>query len=309
MRLLITGATGFVGSYLNRFSKGIYEVFGTRNRSIHPDCTNHNIFDVDITNKKSVDECIKKVQPDIIIHTAGIRNINLCELYPDIAVTNHFLGTKNVIDLVTGSGIRFIYLSSDSVFPGKKDFYGESDSPSPINEYGKAKLMAEEYIANKYSNYIIVRASLLFGWTFLNQDTNTVQDVVLQCGNLKTILLSTKNYNTPLHIKSATDIILKLIKSNYNGIVHMSGATRLSRYDLGVKTAETFNLDPDMVVPYDAPMINRPLNSCLSMNIIPELIQFQQRSLADELMTMKQIRGKFQHTNGPTDGSLSKKIS
>jgi dTDP-4-dehydrorhamnose reductase len=269
MRLLITGISGLVGTYLSLSVNHQCDVFGTYRE-------NEPVFKkrcepqkLNLGNRKEVFKYIESVRPDAIIHAAGSRDINYCEENPGFAFESHVISTRNLVDAIGRSSTTFVYISTDCVFPGRKPFYTEGDDASPINQYGKAKLMAENYVCEKVPDHLIVRVSLVFGWTFGRQASNTVQDVVRSLREQKPLVLSRAMYNTPLYAVDACRLIVQMIDADgIRGIVHLSGNTRVSRYELGVKAAQDFSLDDRLVVPTDELLPNRPRNSCLAMNRI-----------------------------------------
>jgi len=288
MKLLITGLSGFVGTYVGVAASNQFEIFGTYNNNLPSIKNLSGSMKVDLTDKKTVFNCIEKIKPDIVIHAAGTKNVNYCETHPEYAFESHVVSTRNLVDALHGSSAPLIYISTDCVFDGIKEFYSENDETSPVNQYGKVKLIAEEYIKQNTSNYLVVRISLMFGWTVGEQLSNTVQDVILNLRKNNTITLSQTSYNTPLYARDACQIIIELVKNNtYNGVVHLAGNTRLSRYELGITTAKMFSFDEKLIIPTTENLPNRPVNSCLSMNYIPQKLGLLPCELLDGLASMK----------------------
>ena len=90
---------------------------------------------------KIIDEKI----PDIIIYTAGLTNVDLCEEDNRLAKAINVNGIKNVIEGAKKYNSKIIYISTSAVFSGKKDEYFEDDKPDPISFYGKTKLDGEKF--------------------------------------------------------------------------------------------------------------------------------------------------------------------
>jgi len=106
-----------------------------------------NILDrTEITNE------LRSVNPDIIIHAAGISSIDKCEQDYELALAVNVWGFNNVCELA-GDG-KVVLLSSEQVFDGVVGNYKEDDEPNPINNYGHSKFGAEA-IAQLYGNKII----------------------------------------------------------------------------------------------------------------------------------------------------------
>jgi len=141
MRFLITGASGMLGSVFCRQLKDKNEIYGI---DIRPSFT-----EIDITEKQALWNFVKKVQPQVIVHTAAYTDVDGCELDPDKAYKINADGTKNLAEACNDTGALMIYISTDYVFDGRKDKpYTEIDKPNPINVYGKSKLQGEKYVRN-----------------------------------------------------------------------------------------------------------------------------------------------------------------
>ena len=270
MKLLITGISGFVGMHLGYVAASHFETFGTYRNNLPLLKGACHIEKLDLTKRKEVFQWIEVKRPDVVIHAAGTRNVNLCERDHEYAFNSHVVSTQNLVDALNGSLTPLIYISTDCVFPGIREYYSEDDGTSPANQYGRVKLIAEEYITSRLSRYVLLRTSAMYGWTCENQLSNTVQDVILSQRKNTNIVLSNTTYNTPLYVLDACRVTIKLLEyPSINGIAHLAGDTRLSRYDLGIKTTETFNLDKRLIIPTEERLANRPVNSCLHMRADP----------------------------------------
>lgn len=143
-RILITGSTGMLGSDLVRkltqFSE--YEIYGL-GRSMNMALSKSNQFTIDLARPFSPESI--PVKPDVIIHTAAITDLNLCERDPELADRVHVQASKTVASLA-GKNTKFIYISTDSVFDGKKGNYSEDDIPNPLNQYARSKLRGEQAV-------------------------------------------------------------------------------------------------------------------------------------------------------------------
>src|SRR3989344_2362366 len=146
-KILITGGSGKLGSEL----KKIYSDILTPTRN-----------EFDITKKDQVFDYIKNNKFDVIIHTAALTNVRLCEENKELAWLTNVDGTKNIVDALVknGSIAKLVYVSTACVFSGDKGNYNENDIPHPKNFYGITKLVAES-IARQYGPNLIVRTNFV----------------------------------------------------------------------------------------------------------------------------------------------------
>ena len=96
--------------------------------------------------------------PKLIIHAAAMVGIEACNKNKLLCRKINIQGTRNIADYAKKNSIRFIYISTDYVFDGKKGNYNEANKPNPQSIYGKSKLSAEN-IVKTLNNYLIIRTS------------------------------------------------------------------------------------------------------------------------------------------------------
>ncbi len=162
-KILITGSSGMLGIDLCQELSGKYELYGTD--VVHrTSYIVHRFTKADITDKESVVEIVKKIKPDVVIHTAAWTDVDGCELNKKKTYRVNVEGTKNIALACKICGATLIYISTDFVFDGKrKSAYKETDRPKPISAYGESKLKGEEAVKNELKKYFILRTSWLYG--------------------------------------------------------------------------------------------------------------------------------------------------
>jgi len=146
--LLVTGARGMVGSYVE-------EVFGGEKLVMT------DIPEMDVTDKDKVFGLVSKHRPDFVLHLAAETDVDLCETKIDHAYRVNAIGAYNVALACKEFGAKIIYISTGGVFNGKgKHVNTEFDAPDPQNVYAKAKYEGEKLIKDILEDFYIFRA----GW-------------------------------------------------------------------------------------------------------------------------------------------------
>jgi len=145
-KILITGARGYIGSFLFNELQSHYKVIGT---SLHEDLSK-NIISLDIRNIDKVFKCLNHTKPDIIIHAGAVSNVRKCEENPTEAFQTNVKGTFNIIEGANRINAKIIFISSLA-------------SKASSNLYGKSKYDAENLIKNVNSGYEILQLSMTFG--------------------------------------------------------------------------------------------------------------------------------------------------
>ncbi|MFC2759428.1 NAD-dependent epimerase/dehydratase family protein [Hallella multisaccharivorax] len=173
MKILITGASGFIGSFIveEALRRGFETWAGVRSTSSRrylQDARIHFI-DLDFSSEDALADALRGHDFDYIVHAAGVTKC----LHRDDFFRVNYEGTKHLVDAILKLHMplkRFVYLSSLSVFGAIKEKQpyqeiDEHDTPRPNTAYGKSKLMAERYldsIGNDF-NYIVLRPTGVYG--------------------------------------------------------------------------------------------------------------------------------------------------
>jgi dTDP-4-dehydrorhamnose reductase len=100
-------------------------------------------------------------KPAMIIHCAGICDVEVCETSPDFAHSVNVEGTRILLEYAPPEA-RIVYCSSDHVFGGDHGPYFEDSPTAPISVYGRTRVAAEQLVLAR-PNTLVVRAGLWIG--------------------------------------------------------------------------------------------------------------------------------------------------
>lgn len=115
---------------------------------------------MDITSIESIEKNILKYKPDIFIHTAALaRPMDLNDKYPEKSIQINIMGTSNCVLMCMKYNVKFIYISTDYVYPGNFGNYSETSGVYPVNKYAWSKL-GGECATMLYDNSLILRCSM-----------------------------------------------------------------------------------------------------------------------------------------------------
>ena len=153
MKVLVTGATGMLGSDLcSMLEDAGFEVIETTREEL------------DITDEQNVNAVINDVKPDYVVHCAAYTNVDMAEEEPDKAELVNGTATEFIARACEENGSVLIYISTDYVFDGTKNTpYVPDDKTNPINAYGLSKLHGEQAVEENCDRYYILRTSWLYG--------------------------------------------------------------------------------------------------------------------------------------------------
>ena len=254
MKILVIGGSGFIGSELVKFlSSKNYDVSYTYLKN-NPKFEHG--FKQDITNKITLKELFNKIQPELVIYTTALTNVDLCEIDNSLAYSINVQGTQNVVEACQDTRSKLIYISTSFVFNGSKHPFFEYDVISPTTYYGITKAEGEKIVKDSGLLYLILRTDQPYGWKEEWNHYNSVMQVVENLRSGKEHKEIVDWYNTPTYVPDFVSSVEKLIKLKETGIFHLVGSDYVSRYDWALTVAEIFNLNKSLIIPISSKDLN-----------------------------------------------------
>ncbi|MDM8565184.1 sugar nucleotide-binding protein [Candidatus Halobeggiatoa sp. HSG11] len=233
MRILITGAAGVVGKALHRYLsyRGHYIIAVDL-------ISSDKVVALDLRQKAVVRRFIKQQMPELIIHTAAIKDLVFCQQHEKKARQTNYSATENLVHACVGLDVFFIYFSSDYVFGKYDKLWAETDILCPSTQYGRDKAACERLIQEKLSHYAIIRTAQLYGFSgdfiHLLQHSLTLKRTFMAFANL---------INCPTWIEDVLMMVDNIIQYQHRGIFHCVGLEALSRYQYACEIAQILALE------------------------------------------------------------------
>ena len=279
MRILIIGASGFVGKYLLKHYKN-EEVYGTY--SGRPFA---GTFPLEITSGADVKAAFEKIKPELVFLPAAYSDVNGCETNPDMSFNVNVKGTKNVAEMCGNANL--VFFSSGYVFDGKTGPYAEADRTNPVNVYGKHKLEAES-IVGKIRNSLIIRTTCIYGYDPYSK--NFVMSLVKDLKNGISLQVPEDQYDQPLYVEDLVKAADNLLSGGKTGIYNAGGPEFVNRYEFAIQIAKEFGLDSSLITPVKSGQTDRaprPLMCNLKTDKITQEINFHPMTIVKGLLATK----------------------
>ena len=298
-KLFIIGVGGLTGSKLVEIAKKDFEIFGSYNYRDPKSSIQKNIK-LNISNSTKIKEILEEIKPDVVINTAGINNVDYCEKNPDLALKINIQAVKEICQITKKLGIKFVQLSSDSVFDGTKQLpYEEIDETESINYYGETKIESEKIVLENPNN-VVVRASVLYGYLPHNlakiessskKSINFGQWLINKLSINEKVRIITDEYSSPIIADDFARSILHIIKYEGNGIFHSAPELQITRYDFSVKIAKALGLSVKLIEPVSNKELGRDVNTgsnkCLSSKKLSGNLNYKFLTLDESLDLLK----------------------
>jgi dTDP-4-dehydrorhamnose reductase len=244
-RLFVTGASGLLGANLSLQASMPYDV--TALSLSHPTSWPHcrNVIG-DLTNNQDIQKILAISNPEIIIHSAALTDVERCEADPALAHQLNVEPTEELVKWAQDHHCTFVHISTDSVFDGRRGGYSEDDVPKPLNVYAQSKWEAEK-VVRTLKKSIIVRTSF-YGWSFSGK-LSLAEWLLEKLAVHQAISTFTDVRFSPLEATDLASIILDLVEHQEEGTFHLGAIDACSKHEFAVRLAQAFGFSTDLLRP------------------------------------------------------------
>lgn len=287
--ILITGSNGLVGQHigiqLSNLKIPFLATSKGKNKIQHFESNYHSL---DITKSEEIKNLFSLFKPKVVIHCAAMSQVDDCEQNADKCFETNVQGTKNLLETASIYKSKFIFLSTDFVFDGTKNFLNELNHTNPISVYGTSKLLAENLVKNYKYHWIIARTALVYGFADSKARSNILTWVYSNLQKNKSINVVNDQFRTPTYV---TDLAMFCINAAQNskakGLFHVSGNEGFTVFEFAQLIAKNFNLNQNLILPIASNSLNqigkRPLLTGFSINKAQKQLGFLPTKVSEAL--------------------------
>jgi len=242
-RILVLGASGFIGGYLFEHLKSAgHDVSGTYFMS-----PRSGMIRLDILNFEDVTTLLLKIKPELVVFLSGTKDVQRCEKEPDYALELNVQTVRNYLAACTASNLRpeTLFFSTDYVFNGQFGYYTTTSPLSPKTIYGATNMISERLLQASNLPSLILRVSAVMGrhagfyrW---------LEEALLAD---KPVDLFDNTYFTPTTIGrlcNFSETIAHQGIKNGVAVAHLSNGYRMTRYEFGQMLASKLNKPQSLV--------------------------------------------------------------
>ena len=259
-KVLITGSNGLLGQKLIYQLIGYpdYMVFATsrgENRTLIK--KRYEYIPLDITDKKEIQETFDYVQPDIVINSAAMTNVDACEDDKEGCWKLNVDAVQYLASACEKYNSHLIHVSTDFIFDGASGPYSEDSEPNPLSYYGESKLAAEKIVKNSSCKWSIARTVLVYGVVDNMSRSNIVLWAKGALESGKELTVVDDQYRTPTLAEDLAHGCILIAQKGAEGIYNISGEDYMCIIDLVKKVARYYQLDESLVKPISSSSLNQ----------------------------------------------------
>jgi len=243
MKILITGSNGLLGQKLLhklRVDTNIELIATSRGENRVTEHGGYTYFDLDITDQKQVAKLIESEKPQVVINTAAMTNVDLCEDEKKACDALNVDAVKYLADACAKIDAHLIQISTDFIFDGEDGPYTEEDKPNPLSYYGLSKLKSEQLLQAHAVKWTILRTIIVFG---VGENLSKGNIVLWAKGALEKgdpLNIIDDQFRAPTLAEDLASICILAAKKKAFGIFNASGKDIMSIYEIVERIAKHY---------------------------------------------------------------------
>lgn len=290
-KALILGGSGLFGLNCGYYLNPYFDCFLALNRrQISVDFA--DTIMVDSSNPNFLLNLLRDLKIDLVINSAGLTSVELCETNPRLALEANVLLAKTAAVCCQTLKIKLVHISTDHLFDGLRGPYSESDEVKPINEYARTKCEAERLVKKISPDALILRTNF-YGWGTRHR-LSFSDWIISELEKGSDVHLFNDAMFSPVSMRTLALAIQSLTQKNMCGTYNVSSNEGLSKWSFGVRLAQIFGLPvanvKQSLISTRTDLVPRPLDLRLSNKKLTQHGSYYVPSLDEELYDLANTR-------------------
>ncbi len=222
MKILLLGSKGMLGQSIRRqFTAEGMQLFGVDRAQAE--------YCFDLLDDDKLEQCILEVKPDMIINTAAIVNLDLCERDSGSAYQLNARLPGLLANLCRKYGCYLVHISTDQYYYGDgAKIHGETIPLQLVNEYARTKFAGEQ-MALTHRDCLVLRTNIV-GFRGTEQKT-FLEWAISEIENQRKMTLFADFYTSSIHTVDFSRILYDLLKKHPTGIYNLASSEVSSKKD------------------------------------------------------------------------------
>lgn len=247
-KLLITGAGGFVAGSVICQGHSAWEIHGVDRVPVQTDLPGVHWHELDLLDPRGLKDLLDRIQPQVVIHTAAVADIDLCDRERDLSWKVNVELVRNLAEVCCRLSAKLLFTSTDTVFDGGKGQYTEEDIPEPVNYYGETKVAAEKIVTSMQTPWVLVRLSVVYGLPMIGQGNSFLAKMVQDLDAGKPVGFPQDEIRSPVDVVTVGRCLLELADSGQGEVFHLSGIETMARYEMGLRIADRWGYPRALII-------------------------------------------------------------
>ena len=292
-KVLITGSNGLLGQKIIKqlqgqpveiiaVSKGINRIKSLYKSKYHS---------VDISATDAIASLIHKEQPDVIINSAAITNVDDCEVKKELCWRVNVTAVQYLADAAEKCGAHLIHLSTDFVFDGKNGPYKEEAKVNPLSYYGESKVAAEKILFNSKCKWAIVRTVLVYGTGEGLSRSNIILWAFDALKKGEPLNVVDDQYRSPTLAEDLADGCIRIADQLATGVFNVSGKDFMNIHEMITRVANHQMLGTNNINKISSQTLNqvavRPPITGLDISKAQKVLGYNPRTFEEGLTLVK----------------------
>ncbi|HCN83742.1 MAG TPA: NAD(P)-dependent oxidoreductase [Sphingobacteriaceae bacterium] len=259
-KILVTGSNGLLGQKITEHvvrTKDVHLIATSKGANRNPVKKGYVYKEMDITDEAQMREVIKAVNPDVIINTAAMTNVDSCEKDKDLCRKLNVDAVKYLIAISEELNIHLIHLSTDFIFDGENGPYTEEAEPNPLSYYGISKLESEKLLETSSCRWAILRTIIVYGIVNDMSRSNIVLWAKSALEKGDPINVVDDQWRMPTLAEDLAACCLLAAQKGAQGVYNASGKDMMSIIELVERVAIFWGLDKSLIKPISSDTLNQ----------------------------------------------------
>ena len=295
IKVVITGSNGLLGQTLVDLlleEKQTYKVYGFSKGENRSGRNDFEYFSLDITDELLLHKRLSEIQPNVIVNTAAMTNVDACEDNKESCRKLNIDAVQYLKNYSEKNNTHLIHISTDFIFDGENGPYKETDKPNPLSYYGWSKLQSEEILTQSTINYTILRTILVYGKVYDMSRNNIVLWVKSSLEAKKEITIVDDQFRMPTYVNDLAMACKLAMDKKTTGVCNISSNELLSIYEIAQQVAEVFGLDKSLIKPISTATLNqtakRPPKTGFDLTKTNKELGFYPKTFREDLQRFKE---------------------